>query len=78
MNAKRKLNDDEIKDILSYLFLATNLFDRNAFLRCCNTPTRGLGDTFQEEFLDFWNKFKVCQALPWFFEYISFLGEIKF
>lgn len=45
----------EIKDILSYLFLASNLFDRNAFLRCCNTPVRGLGDSFKDEFINLWN-----------------------
>ncbi len=44
----------EIKDILSYLYLAVNLFDKQAFLRCCNIPQRGFGDATQEEFITFW------------------------
>jgi DNA helicase-2/ATP-dependent DNA helicase PcrA len=45
----------EIKDILSYLCLAVNQRDRQAFLRCCNTPQRGFGEVAQKEFLDFWS-----------------------
>ena len=44
----------EIKDLLAYLKLAANPFDRIAFLRIINTPTRGLADKFQEQFLQVW------------------------
>lgn len=44
----------EIKDVLSYLCLAVNQRDRQAFLRCCNTPQRGFGEIAQKEFIDFW------------------------
>ena len=44
----------EIKDVLSYLCLAVNQFDKHAFLRCCNTPQRGFGETSQKEFIEFW------------------------
>ncbi|QGJ70669.1 ATP-dependent DNA helicase [Planctomycetales bacterium 10988] len=33
----------EIKDVLSYLQLLNNPQDENAFLRCVNTPSRGIG-----------------------------------
>lgn len=35
----------EIKDALSYLKLVYNTADGQAFLRCINTPKRGIGDT---------------------------------
>lgn len=35
----------EIKDALSYLRLASNMADNEAFLRIINFPTRGIGDT---------------------------------
>lgn len=35
----------EIKDALSYLKLVYNTSDGQAFLRCINTPKRGIGDT---------------------------------
>lgn len=44
----------EIKDILAYLYLAVNAFDKQAFLRCCNIPQRGFGEVAQEEFIQFW------------------------
>lgn len=44
----------EIKDILSYLCLAINQYDKQAFLRCCNTPSRGFGDISQADFIQFW------------------------
>ena len=40
----------EIKDILAYLRLIVNPFDRVAFTRVINTPLRGLGDKFVELF----------------------------
>ncbi len=44
----------EIKDVLAYLRLITNPFDRVAFSRVINCPLRGLGDKNQEALLDFW------------------------
>lgn len=44
----------EIKDLLSYLRLAYNPFDRVSFSRIINCPTRGLGQKFEEEFDDLW------------------------
>jgi DNA helicase-2/ATP-dependent DNA helicase PcrA len=35
----------EVKDVLSYARLATNLNDSAAFLRVLNTPARGIGDS---------------------------------
>lgn len=46
----------EIKDLLAYLKLMVNPFDRIAFSRVINTPSRGLGDKFQEMFFDMWEK----------------------
>jgi len=45
----------EIKDLLSYLRLAYNPFDRVSFARIINCPTRGLGQKFEEEFTELWS-----------------------
>jgi DNA helicase-2/ATP-dependent DNA helicase PcrA len=45
----------EIKDILSYIKISVNGKDKLAFSRCCNIPNRGLGETFQKNFLQFWD-----------------------
>lgn len=45
----------EIKDILAYLRLIINPFDRVAFMRVINCPSRGLGDKFLEEFMALWD-----------------------
>lgn len=47
----------EIKDILAYIILATNEYDKTAFIRCCNTPQRGFGAAALEKFLSFWSNF---------------------
>lgn len=44
----------EIKDLLSYLKLLVNPFDRIAFTRVINTPSRGLGDKFELLFNETW------------------------
>lgn len=44
----------EIKDILAYVRLIINPFDRVSFIRAINTPARGLGDKFVEEFHAIW------------------------
>lgn len=46
----------EIKDLLAYLKLLTNPFDRISFFRAVNCPLRGLGEKFEETFLDIWNQ----------------------
>jgi len=45
----------EIKDLLAYLRLIINPFDRAAFFRIINCPMRGLGEKFEELFYDRWN-----------------------
>ncbi len=45
----------EIKDMLSYMKLLINPFDRIAFSRAINTPSRGLGDKFEELFFETWD-----------------------
>jgi len=46
----------EIKDILAYLRLVINPFDRASFFRVINCPTRGLGQKFEELFYTNWNQ----------------------
>ncbi|MBN1549080.1 UvrD-helicase domain-containing protein [Candidatus Babeliales bacterium] len=46
----------EIKDLLAYLRLIVNPFDRIAASRIINTPARGLGDKFQEQLFQLWTK----------------------
>lgn len=45
----------EIKDILAYLKLVVNPFDRPSFFRVINCPLRGLGNKFEEQFHNAWN-----------------------
>ena len=46
----------EIKDLLAYLRLIINPFDRPSFFRIFNTPSRGLGDAFETLFYDQWSQ----------------------
>jgi DNA helicase II / ATP-dependent DNA helicase PcrA len=46
----------EIKDILAYVRLAVNPFDRISFFRVINTPSRGLGEKFEQEFQMVWQQ----------------------
>ncbi len=46
----------EIKDLLAYLRLACNPYDRTSFFRVINSPTRGLGESFEELFYDRWHQ----------------------
>ena len=45
----------EIKDLLAYLKIVVNPFDRTSFFRIINVPARGLGDKFEEYFYEEWN-----------------------
>lgn len=45
----------EIKDLLAYLRLIVNPFDRTAFFRVINCPARSLGEKFEELFYERWN-----------------------
>lgn len=45
----------EIKDMLAYLKLIANPFDRASFFRVINCPLRGLGNKFEELFYEAWN-----------------------
>ena len=46
----------EIKDLLAYLRLVVNPFDRNSFTRVINCPTRGLGTKFEETLHQEWSQ----------------------
>lgn len=46
----------EVKDILAYLKLIVNPFDKISLSRIINTPNRKLGDKFQEYFDEEWAK----------------------
>jgi len=55
----------EIKDLLAYLRLACNNFDRISFMRTINSPTRGLGDKCIEQLQEQWQLYphESCIAL---------------
>lgn len=46
----------EIKDLLAYLRLVVNPYERISFMRVINVPARGLGDKFEEQFLTLWEQ----------------------
>ena len=46
----------EIKDLLAYLKLLINPYDRVSALRMLNCPPRGLGEKFEEEMLTLWQE----------------------
>ena len=46
----------EIKDLLAYLRIVANPFDRVAVMRVINTPSRGLGDKFTEQLMQLWDE----------------------
>jgi len=46
----------EIKDLLAYLRLIVNPFDRPSFFRVINCPLRGLGDKFETVFYERWHQ----------------------
>lgn len=46
----------EIKDLIAYMRLVVNPFDKVSFLRIINCPLRGLGKKFEELFLHTWQQ----------------------
>ena len=44
----------EIKDLLAYMRIISNPFDKISLFRAINCPTRGLGPKFEQEVLDAW------------------------
>jgi DNA helicase II / ATP-dependent DNA helicase PcrA len=46
----------EIKDMLAYMRLIVNPFDRTSLFRIVNVPLRGLGSTFETQLYDEWSK----------------------
>ena len=46
----------EIKDLLAYMRLVANPFDKLSLMRAINCPSRGLGPKFEQELLDEWGK----------------------
>jgi DNA helicase-2/ATP-dependent DNA helicase PcrA len=46
----------EIKDLLAYLRLVVNPFDRISLLRVINSPKRGLGEKVEEQLLNIWEQ----------------------
>jgi len=46
----------EIKDMLAYMRLVINPFDRISFFRVINTPLRGLGPKFEQTVLQVWEQ----------------------
>jgi ATP-dependent DNA helicase UvrD/PcrA len=45
----------EIKDLIAYLKIIANPFDRTSFFRIINVPARGLGDKFETLFYTQWH-----------------------
>ncbi len=59
----------EIKDLLAYLRLCVNPYDKISLLRVVNTPARGLGQKFEEQLLHEWN-------INPFFDFKQLLGHM--
>lgn len=58
----------EIKDLLAYLRLIVNPYDKISLLRIINTPARGLGAKFEEQLMQTWNLnplFDFMQLITW-------------
>lgn len=67
----------EIKDALSYLSLAINPNDQLSFLRCINTPKRGLGPKAQETILTTGGEGLTGSALKKYGEFKACIEQIQ-
>ena len=69
----------EIKDLIAYLKIIANPFDRTSFFRIINTPTRGLGDKFEQDFYATWHNEPFATWRDIIQQYISTqtLGKVK-
>ena len=69
----------EIKDLCAYARLVVNPFDRIAFVRALNTPSRGLGEKTEESITTFWNQnpFATCSELIDLIKQNNILNETK-
>ncbi len=69
----------EIKDLIAYLKIIANPFDKTSFFRIINTPTRGLGDKFEQEFYATWTHEPFATWQDIIKQYISSqsLGKVK-
>ena len=63
----------EIKDLLAYLRLIINPFDRLAFFRSINTPARGLGEKFEQQCTTAWQ----LQAQARFQDILAYLSTTE-
>lgn len=61
----------EIKDLLAYLRLIVNPYDKISLLRVVNIPGRGLGEKFEEELLNLW----LAQPLMDFRQVLTFMMD---
>ncbi len=58
----------EIKDLLAYLRLIVNPYDKISLLRIINTPARGLGQKFEDQLVNAWSLnplFDFTQLFTW-------------
>lgn len=58
----------EIKDLLAYLRLIINPYDKISLLRIINTPGRGLGQKFEDQLLNAWTSnpfFNFKELITW-------------
>jgi DNA helicase-2/ATP-dependent DNA helicase PcrA len=46
----------EVKDLLAYLKIIVNPYDKISLLRIINVPSRGLGEKFEEDLLGLWQQ----------------------
>jgi DNA helicase-2/ATP-dependent DNA helicase PcrA len=56
----------EVKDLLAYLRLLVNPYDKISLLRVINTPARGLGQKFEDHLLQVWLQNPLCDFVQLF------------
>lgn len=61
----------EIKDLLAYLRMIVNPYDKISLMRVINCPARGLGEKFEQQLFDLWQNNSLLtfhQLLTWVLE----------